>query len=54
MHNLEQSGVREDVVDQIHSRGAEGHGYNEPLNQFRDFRSDQLCSGATLGRSEQP
>ena len=54
MHNLEQSGMREDVVDQIHSRGAEGHGYNEPLNQFRDFRSDRLCSGATLGRSEQP
>ena len=49
MHHLGQSGVRKDAVDQIRSRGADGHGYDEPLNQFRDFRSDQLCSGATLG-----
>jgi hypothetical protein len=49
MHDLGQSGVREDAVDQIHSRGAKGHGYNEPLNQFRDFRSDQLRSEQSIG-----
>ena len=49
MHDLGQSGVREDAVDQIHSRGAKGHGYNEPLNQFRDFRSDQLGSEQSIG-----
>ena len=48
MHNLEQSGMREDVVDQIHSRGADGHGYDEPLNQLRDFRSDQVRSDQSI------
>jgi hypothetical protein len=49
MHDLGQSGVREDAVDQIHSRGAKGHGYDEPLHQFRNFLSDQVCSEQSTG-----
>ena len=48
MHHLGQSGVRKDAVDQIRSRGADGHGYDEPLNQFRDFRPDQVRSDQSI------
>ena len=44
MHDLRQSWVREDAVDEVRSRGTKGHGYDESLDQFGNLWPDEMCS----------
>ena len=42
MHHFRQGRMRENAVDELFLGGFEVHGYDESLNEFRDFRPDQV------------